>query len=64
MRTYHKASQGECFFDVFDSEGRYIARFARPVGEMLSIIKNGKMYSILIDRNDLPLLRRYKVVRE
>lgn len=47
VRTYQKAGQGEVFFDVFDSEGRYIAKFTRPVGEMPSIIKKGKMYSLL-----------------
>jgi hypothetical protein len=62
VRTYEKASEGEYFFDVFDSEGRYIAKFARPIGEMPSIIKKDKMYSILRDRNELPLLRRYKMV--
>jgi len=64
VRTYQKAGQGEIFFDVFDSEGRYIAKFSRPVGEMPSLIKKGKMYSILRDRNELPLLRRYKMVWE
>jgi len=62
VRTYEKASKGEYFFDVFDSEGRYIAKFPCSVSEMPSIIKKGKMYSILRDRNDLPLLRRYRMV--
>jgi len=64
VRTYEKADQGEFFFDVFDSQGRYIAKFARPVSEMPSIIKKGKMYSILRDRNELPILRRYTMVWE
>jgi hypothetical protein len=64
VRTYQKAGQGEVFFDVFDSQGRYIAKFARPVDEMPMVIKKGKMYSILRDRNDLPLLRRYTMVWE
>jgi hypothetical protein len=64
VRTYQKAGQGEVFFDVFDSEGRYSARFARPVGEMPMVIKKDKMYSILRDRNDLPLMRRYSMVWE
>jgi hypothetical protein len=64
VRTHQKAGQGEVFFDVFDSEGRYFAKFTRPVGEMPSIIKKGKMYSLLRDRNELPLLRRYRMVWE
>jgi hypothetical protein len=64
VRTYQKTGQGEIYFDVFDSEGRYIARFTRPVSEMPSIVKKGKMYSILRDRNELPLLRRYRMVWE
>jgi hypothetical protein len=64
VRTYEKAEQGEIFFHVFDSQGRYFAKFSRPRGEMPSIIKKGKMYSILRDRNELPILRRYKMVWE
>lgn len=61
VRTYEKANQREFFFD---SEGRYIAKFAYPVDEMPVMIKKGKMYSILRDRNDLPLMRRYTMVWE
>jgi len=62
IKRFGRKGQGEVFFDVFDSEGRYIAKFTRPVGEMPSLIKKGKMYSILRDRNELPLLRRYRMV--
>jgi len=64
VRTYEKAGQGEILFDVFDPEGRYIAKFACPVSEMPSIIKKGKMYSMLRDRNELPLMRRYTMIWE
>jgi hypothetical protein len=62
VRSNSQDAQGEFYFDVFDSEGRYFARFSRPWGEMPSIVKKGKMYSIMLDRNELPLLRRYKMV--
>jgi hypothetical protein len=62
VRTNSQDAEGHFYFDVFDSEGRYFARFSRPWGEMPSIIKKGKMYSIMRDRNELPLLQRYKMV--
>lgn len=64
VRTNSQDEQGDFYFDVFDSEGRYIAKFSRPWGEMPSVIKKGKMYSIKLDRNELPLLRRYRMVWE
>lgn len=64
VRTYEKGNPGEYIFDIFDSQGRYIAKFARPVGEMPVVIKKGKMYTIKRDRNELPLMKRYTMVWE
>lgn len=51
-------------FDVFDSEGKYIARFVHTEDEMLCEIKKNKVYAIKRDRNDLHLLKRYTMVWE
>jgi len=64
VRTNSQDEKGDFYFDVFDSEGRYIAKFSRPWVEMPGVIKKGKMYSINLDRNELPLLRRYRMVWE
>jgi hypothetical protein len=64
VRTYQQDNEGNFIFDVFDSEGRYFAKFARPEGEMPIIVKKGKLYSIKFDREDFPLLTRYAMVWE
>ena len=64
VRTYQKDDKGDFIFDVFDSQGRYFAKFARPESEMPIVVKKGKFYSIKFDREDLPLLTRYRMVWE
>ena len=64
VRTYEKGNPEEYIFDVFDSQGRFIAKFARPVGEMPVVIKKRKMYTIRRDRNELPLMKRYAMIWE
>jgi hypothetical protein len=64
VRTNGQDAQGDFYFDVFDSGGRYFARFSVSWGEMPSAVKKGKMYSIMRDRNEPPFLRRYKMVWE
>jgi len=64
VRTNNQDEQGNFFFDVFDSEGRCFAKFALPWVEMPCVVKKDKLYSIKIDRNELPLLRRYWMVWE
>jgi hypothetical protein len=64
VRTNNQDEQEDFFFDMFDSEGRYFVKFALPWGEMPCVVKKNKLYSIKIDRNELPLLRRYRMVWE
>ena len=49
---------------IFDSEGKYVARFAHPEDEMVCVIKKNKVYTIKRDGYDFPLLKRYTMIWE
>jgi hypothetical protein len=65
VRTYEKDDQGRFYYDVFDREGRYFARFALPESELLTVVKRGKAYcSIEENEAGVPQVKRYAVVWE
>jgi len=60
LRTYEKAADGKTYYyDVFDSEGKYIAKIplkARPI-----VWKMNKLYTIEEDEEGLQMVKRYRV---
>jgi len=60
VRTYEKAADGKTYYyDVFDSEGKYIAKIplkARPI-----VWKMDKLYTIEEDEEELQIVKRYRV---
>jgi hypothetical protein len=60
VQSYEKSnSDNMAIFDVFDANGRYIAKIQldfRPL-----VIKKGKMYSIVSDEEGFQYVKRYKI---
>ncbi len=63
VRTFEKGkAEGEYFFDIFDSEGRYIARLAHKADSRLW--KNNKLYSVEESEEGFKVIKRYSVFWE
>ncbi len=63
VRTFEKGkAEGEYFFDVFDSEGKYIARFVHKADPRAW--KNHKLYSIEESEEGYKIIKRYSVFWE
>jgi len=59
-QTYERDKKGWELFDVFDTDGRFIARFSLPKGERISFIKKNKLYVLIKeDEEGKPLIKRY-----
>jgi hypothetical protein len=62
VRTYKKDKEGNFSYDVFDPEGRYIAKFSLPGIDFLYVIKKNKMYSMVWqDEKGIPVVKRYSI---
>lgn len=49
--------------DVFDAEGRYIAKFCHPRREMIFTAKKNKIYCMVQESEEgIPLVKRYSMV--
>lgn len=60
VQTWEKPDSGEeYFFDVFDHEGRYIAKI--PLNFRPNVLKKGKVYAIEEDEDGYQFVKRYKV---
>ena len=60
VQTWEKPDSGEKYSsDVFDSEGRYIAKI--PLNSKPLTLKKGKMYTIEEDEEGYQYVKRYKV---
>lgn len=61
--TLEKTNERKYYYhDVFDSEGRYIARVGLPSWPTLSMVwKNNKLYTIEENEEGFPVVKRYKV---
>jgi hypothetical protein len=63
VRTYEyeeKADGPWLFYDVFDAEGRYVARFSLPEREMAFIVKKNKLYCTVQENEEgFPQVKRY-----
>jgi len=66
VRTYERDSKGQIKFDVFDQEGRYILSFFHPEEDIVFVIKNDKVYSMILESAEegIPLVKRYKMIWE
>lgn len=59
--NWEKPDSGEKYcFDVFDSEGRYIAKI--PLNFRPAVMKKGKIYTIEEDEDGYQFVKRYKVI--
>ncbi|TEU07536.1 MAG: 6-bladed beta-propeller [Candidatus Aminicenantes bacterium] len=62
VRTYERDNKGGFYYDVFDSEGRNIAKFSIPGNELLFVVKKNKMYAVMSeDGNEFSSVKRYSV---
>lgn len=62
VRTYERDKQDHIYYDVFDSEGRYFAKFSHPDNELITVIKNKRAYCLIkADEEGIPLIKRYKM---
>lgn len=60
VQTYEKDKKGDVYFDVFDTEGRYIVRFSLPEKEYPYAIKKNKMYTYIREGEEgFPIVKRY-----
>ena len=63
--TYeYKEEDGIYFlnYDVFDAEGRYIAKFFHPRDEIIFVAKKNKLYCLVRESEDeIPLVKRYRM---
>ena len=57
--TFEKDGNGKHFIDVFDQEGRYIAKIS--LKDRLKVWKKGKLYTIEEDDDGFHVIKRYKV---
>jgi hypothetical protein len=57
--TYEKTEEGKYYYDVFDSEGRYLAKVA--LKGLLQVWKKSKLYSIEEDEDGFQMVKRFKV---
>jgi hypothetical protein len=62
-RTTEPDGKGGTRIDVFDPEGRYIARTSLPEDETIFVVKNDKLYVLLSeDAEGRPLVKRYAMI--
>ncbi|MGA2533526.1 MAG: 6-bladed beta-propeller [Candidatus Aminicenantales bacterium] len=60
VQTYEKAAEGHgYYYDVFDPEGKYIARILLKAAPR--VLKKGKLYTIEEDEKGFQVVKRYKV---
>jgi hypothetical protein len=64
VKTYERVDgqEGVFYFDVFDPEGKYLAKI--PIRANLnrnSVWKNGRLYTIDEEEDGFPVVKRYKV---
>jgi hypothetical protein len=64
VQTYEKDENGYVFCDVFDPEGRYIAKFSLPREERIIEIKKNYIYTFYDEYKEIPYVKRYRVIRE
>ncbi len=58
--TYEKNKEGKDYYDVFDAEGKYIAKIPLLITPV--VWKRNKMYGIFKDEDGYNFVKRYKVI--
>jgi len=62
IKTFEKDGKGGIYYDVFDPDGRYFARFSLPETDRITIVKNNKIYCMIQESAEgVPLVKRYAV---
>ncbi len=64
VQTYEKDENGHVFCDVFNPEGRYIAKFSLPREERIIEIKKNYIYTFYDEYKEIPYVKRYRVIWE
>jgi len=59
VRTYEEAGEGMHYYDIFDPEGRYLARV--PVYNRVAALKKGKLYTLEEDEEGYQVVKRYHI---
>ncbi|TET74860.1 MAG: hypothetical protein E3J43_09190 [Candidatus Heimdallarchaeota archaeon] len=60
VQTFRRTEEGSYYYDVFDSEGKYIAKV--PLKVRPRDWKNNKLYTIEEDEEGYQYVKRYKVI--
>jgi hypothetical protein len=65
VRTHEKDSKGNYSIDVFNSEGIYSAKFSLPAADILSAVRQDKLYSFVYENEEgIPQVKRYHLERK
>jgi hypothetical protein len=59
VRTYEKAPNGQYYYDVFNSKGKYIAKI--PLEHRPRVWKKNRLYAVSEDQQGYHQVRRYSV---
>jgi hypothetical protein len=64
VRTYERDSKGNYSIDVFNSEGIYSAKFSLPAADILSTVRQDKLYCLVEENEEgIPQVKRYALER-
>lgn len=64
VRTHEKDSKGNYSIDVFNHEGIYSAKFSLPAADILSTVRQDKLYCLVEENEEgIPQVKRYKLDR-
>jgi hypothetical protein len=63
VQTYEEDKNGWRYWDVFNPEGHFVARFLIPEEEYPYVVRGGKLYSYIRENEDgIPVVKRYSLV--
>jgi hypothetical protein len=63
VRTYEQDKEGNYRYDVFDPDGRYIAKYTLSEIDSLALIRKNKMYTMVWeDTMGIPVVKRYSMI--
>ena len=61
-RTFEQNEEGNFRYDVFDPEGRYIAKFYFSEKDVICLVRNNKLYSMVFEgAKGFPVVKRYDI---
>jgi hypothetical protein len=63
VQTYEEDKNGWRYWDVFNPEGHFVARFILPEEEYPYVVQNRKLYSYIRENEDgIPVVKRYNLI--